>query len=280
MVTAIILAGTRPGRDPVAADENVSCKALVNIGGITMLERVIDALAAAGIERIVVVCDEGPVTQIATERGATTLAPGLGPSDSAFRALHLLGAPLLITTADHALLKPEWIRQFLADAPISADVVTMLAPREKVEASIPGSRRTWLRFSDGHWSGCNLFLLRTEKANRALQLWKQVEQDRKHPWRIARKIGPVTLARYLLGKLSTSEAFASLGRMAGFEVGVVAAADGLAALDVDTVADLHRVRAIVEGCSPKDSACMIADAGRVLEPALAPSGIAPGRPAG
>ena len=252
MLSAIILAGSRPGGDPVAESENVSAKALVDIGGATALDRVIDALQAAGIERIVVAAPAGPVAEIAASRGLKTIEPAAGPSESVSRAFDLLGAPLLVATADHPLLKPEWIRHFIARTPADADVATMLASRETVEAAIPGSKRTWLKFSDGHWSGCNLFLLRTPDASRALRAWKQIERDRKRPWRIARRLGPVTLARYALGWLSSDQAFAKLGRKIGVRASVVPATDGLAALDVDSVADLQMVRAIVAGRSPTE----------------------------
>jgi CTP:molybdopterin cytidylyltransferase MocA len=225
--------------------EGVSSKVLVDIGGTTALDRVIDAVFAAGIGQIVVAGASGEVSQAALARGAEVLAPGPGPIDSVLRALDWFGPPLLVVTADHPLLRPEWIRQLVAQAPFDADVATMLASRAKVEAAIPGSKRTWLKFSDGHWSGCNLFLLRTERARCALLVWKQVEKDRKRPWRIARRIGPVTLVRYLLGWLTSEEAFARLGRKMGVRASVVPAPDGLAALDVDTIADLRMVRSIV-----------------------------------
>ena len=46
-------------------------------------------------------------------------------------------------------------------------------------------RRTWLRFADGQWSGCNLFLLQSRRAQAAIATWSAVEADRKRPWRIA-----------------------------------------------------------------------------------------------
>ena len=51
---ALVLAGSRGGVDPVADYAGVSDKALIRIGGATMLERVVVALRAAGAERIAV----------------------------------------------------------------------------------------------------------------------------------------------------------------------------------------------------------------------------------
>ena len=54
-LTALVLAGTRAGGDPLAEYAGVSHKALIEVGGRTMVERVVEALAAAPeVERIVV----------------------------------------------------------------------------------------------------------------------------------------------------------------------------------------------------------------------------------
>ena len=41
-VTALILAGARSGRDPVADATGVSIKVLANVGGVPMVERVLE----------------------------------------------------------------------------------------------------------------------------------------------------------------------------------------------------------------------------------------------
>ena len=159
--------------------------------------------------------------------------------------LEALGGPLIVTTADHALLEAEWVRRFVADASADADVAVLLARRDVVEAAAPGTKRTYLRFADGDWSGCNLFLLRTPRAAAAIALWEQVEADRKRPWRIVRRLGPGLLARYLLGRLTLADALRHLGARAGLQAAAVASPFGLAAVDVDKPEDLDLVRRIV-----------------------------------
>jgi hypothetical protein len=160
------------------------------------------------------------------------------------RALAALGTPLLVTTADHALLMPEWITRFIADAP-AVDVAALLARRPVVEAVAPATQRTWLRFADGAWSGCNLFWLRTPNAAAAIGLWRLVEADRKRPWRIVCRLGPGLLLRYLLGRLTLAAAVHHLGHRAGVEAAVVATPFGLAAIDVDKPADLELVQGLL-----------------------------------
>jgi len=243
--TALVLAGSRGGGDPVAAYAGVADKALIEIGGATMLARVVAALREAGADRIAVSASSPAVADHAAALGAEPLAAAAGPSRSAAEGLALLGAPMLLTTADHALLRPEWVRAFLADLPPGTDIAALLARREAIEAAVPETRRTYLRFADGDWSGCNLFHLATPAAARALALWQAVEADRKRPWRIVRRLGPAMLLAYLARRLTLADAVARLGARAGVRAAIVAAQDGRAAIDVDKPADLDLARRLL-----------------------------------
>ena len=243
----LILAGSRPGEDPFATAEGVPHKALIEIGGRPMLARVIQALAAAGVQRIAVAADHPEVIALARTLGTEIVPPAAGPSGSVAAGFALLGAPMLVATADSALLQPQWVRDFVADAPADGDVAILLARRDAVERDAPPSRRTWLRFADGQWSGCNLFLLATLRAEAAIATWQAVEADRKRPWRIAARLGIGTLLSYVAGRLSLGEAVARLGRRVGISAHAVPARNGLAALDVDKASDLAQVRQLIAG---------------------------------
>ena len=244
---ALLLAGSRPGADPLAAYAGVADKALIVIGGETMLSRVVAALRAAGAQRIVVAASSAAVADHARALGAETLPAAEGPSASVARGFALLGAPLLVTTADHALLRPEWVRRLIDETPADADVMALLARREAIERDAPATARTYFRFADGAWSGCNLFYLANPAASGAITLWKQVETDRKRPWRIIRRLGPGVLLRYLLRRLTLTAAITRLGAFAGARIRIVESGSGLAAIDVDKPADLDLVRRLTSG---------------------------------
>src|SRR6185295_9682001 len=189
-LTALVLAGTRAGGDPLAEYAGVSHKALIEIGGRTMVERVVEALAAAPeVARIVVAIEQPALLDglagLAPPRCAKPVetmptAPA-GPSATVAAALATLGTPLLVTTADNALLESAWIGELLAKVPPDADLAAALARRDAVEAAAPDTRRTWLRFSDGDHSGCNLFLLARPAAANAVAFWQTLESERKRP---------------------------------------------------------------------------------------------------
>lgn len=248
--TALVLAGTRPGGDPLATHAGVSHKALIDVGGEPMLLRVLRALAAApSIARIVVAIDRADVLAGFPDPGkeVTLLPAASGPSASVAAALEREGTPLLVTTADHALLQAAWVEELLANAArdTTADALLGLARSEAVLAAAPGTQRTWLRFADGAYSGCNLFLLRTPATLGIVRLWQQLEAERKRPLTLLRRLGFSYALRYRFGWLSLAQALARLGKLAGARLAPVVLSDGRAAIDVDKPQDLELVRELV-----------------------------------
>ncbi|HKT85002.1 MAG TPA: nucleotidyltransferase family protein [Novosphingobium sp.] len=253
-VSGLILAGSRTGApDPVADGEGVSHKALVQIAGKPMLAHVVAALRGAGIARVAVAANDPGVIAAAGALGCDIIAAAAGPSASVAAGFERLGAPMLVTTSDHALLRSEWVSQFLRNTPEEADVAILLARRGAIEQAMPGSRRTYLSFADGQWSGCNLFLLASGRARAAIETWQMVEADRKRPWRIAARLGLGMLVNYAFGRLTLAAAIARLGRRVGIDARLVAASDGLAAVDVDNPSDLADARAIMAARPPEQS---------------------------
>ena len=243
--TALILAGSRPGEDPTAVCAGVAHKALIELGGETLLDKVVHAVRGAGADRVLVSCSLAVVAEHARALGCEVLQAQEGPSASVAAAFDLAGPALLVTTADHAFLRAQWVSELVTGCAPDADLALMLAERSKVEEAMPGSRRTYLRFADGQWSGCNLFYLRTADARRAVELWQSIERDRKKPWKIALRVGIGTLLTYLRGKLPIQSALDRLGAMIGISVTLVPASDGLAAVDIDKPQDLEDARRLV-----------------------------------
>jgi 2-phospho-L-lactate guanylyltransferase (CobY/MobA/RfbA family) len=244
--TALVLAGERPGApDPAAVYAAVAHKALIEVQGRPLLARVVGALRQAGAERIAVSTSKAEVIALAKSLDVDVIPASASPSLSVAQGVAALRFPVLVTTADHALLQAEWVRQFLDAAPLDVDIAALMGAQAVVAAAAPQTQRTYLRFADGRYSACNLFLLRTPEALKAIGLWRRVEAERKTPWRIAARLGVGTLLAYALGMLTLDGAVARLGRRAGVRAAVVRTPFGLAAVDVDKAADLDLVRRIV-----------------------------------
>ncbi|MDG6094255.1 NTP transferase domain-containing protein [Acetobacter sp. AN02] len=228
----------------MAAAAGISHKTILPVAGKPMILRVTEALQASpAIDRIAVCIEAPDVVRDLLPPGAELLAAASGPAASVAEALSRLGTPLLVTTADHALLKPEWIRDFTEGAQ-DADLAIGIATKDVVRRDVPDTKRTWIRFADMTFSGCNLFLFRTPASAGAVRLWQTIEAERKHPLRMAwlltvRLRGPGLLLRWLTGRLTAAAFCGYIERYTGASVRFVPLADGRACVDVDKPADLE-----------------------------------------
>ncbi len=233
----------------MAAAAGVSHKALLPVAGAPMLLRVVSALRASpAVGRIAVSIEapEGTLAGLGGLDGVLLRAAAPSPARSVAAALDEFGAPLLVATADHALLTPEMVGHFASAAPGGAAAAAALARRETVLAAYPGARRTWLRFRDGAFTGCNLFLLaEAGGAARAVAFWRRVEAERKRPLAMARLLGPLVLLRFALGRLTLRAALDALGRRCGARLAAVEMPFADAAVDVDKPADLALAEAVL-----------------------------------
>jgi GTP:adenosylcobinamide-phosphate guanylyltransferase len=245
---ALVLAGERKGPDPLTAASGGCCKALVPVGGIPMLLRVIDALT--GCVEVDSILMSGPRrSQLEQNRRlADGIAEGrwgwrhpeASPSASAWAALQTFPrtVPVLLTTADHALLRAEIVDHFCGAARrTGCDVAVALVDHRRVISAFPDTRRTALRFRGGACCGCNLYALLTPESRSIADFWQGMEDDRKRPWRIARRLGWVPLLAYLTRRLSLEDAFRALSDRTGLRVCPVLLPFAEAAVDIDTPGD-------------------------------------------
>lgn len=249
--TAIILAGQRPGIDPLAAHFGQSWKALVPIAGEAMLTRVVRTLDAVPEIGKILVLGQDPAVLAPALAGAGkahVLASGTGISTSilAHAGADYAPWPVLVTTADHPLLTPAMVQTFLAQAGrAGADVSVAMVEKQVMLADYPDTRRTWLRFRDGHWSGANLFALQTQRAQAALTLWSAAEQDRKKAWKLFLHFGPMLALRALTRTIGLAEALVRAGQRLGLSARLIAMPMAEAAIDVDKPADHALAEAIL-----------------------------------
>jgi 2-C-methyl-D-erythritol 4-phosphate cytidylyltransferase len=257
--TALLLAGRRGPDDPLALAAGAPHRALLDVRGTPMLERVLRTLLATPcIGDIVISIDEPhlldsfpSIALIRAEQDAriAVLRSADSPSRSVLEAMEE-GAPeqpLLITTADHALLSVEMVEHFLAAAEEhNADVTVALVSETTLIARFPESVRTYLPFRGERYSGANLFAFLTPRARKAVTFWTRAESFRKRPWRLVLTFGPKALVLFLLRRLDLAEAFARVSKTIGVHAEAVEMPQAEAAVDVDKMSDLHLVSRILE----------------------------------
>lgn len=248
---AVLLAGSRPRGHPQEPSQLAGHKALIAIGGVPMFLRPLKALLdspeigqvdimAQEIEalRALTPADSRVRFQSSSDTIAGTIAALVADRRAQF--------PMLVTTADHALLTPAMIAQFCGAA-TGADLALGVVESAGLLARFPNAKRTWIGFKGGRYSGANLFALGSAKVTSAIDRWSAVEQDRKKGWRLLFALGPSILLGALFKLRTIEETAAAIGGKLGISIRIVQLSDPMAAIDVDKPADLALVEAILAG---------------------------------
>ncbi len=253
---AVVLAGERTRDNPLNKKFHVPAKALISVGGKPMVQRVLEALTSSGYIRHVYLCgperalfdngnfigglfDSGVLKWIENEKT---------PSLSALKALKLAcrELPVLLTTADHALLTKHMVRFFCTKALKSdRDLLVALARLEMLKEKYPETRRTSYRFREGRFCTCNMFGFMKDKAFQAARFWRKVEENRKNPLKIVGSFGWWWALRYVTGTLGIEQAFRSASTVLDCSAGPVIMPFPEAAIDVDSPGDLELAERII-----------------------------------
>src|SRR4029079_6714227 len=195
--TAFLLAGSRPSGDPLARSMMLGHKALIPIAGEPMVLRPLRALLASPEVGKIIVLTQDPADlrpvlpdeeRIAIRGSSGTIAQTIAEQ----LADHAAEFPVLVATADHALLDPAMVAEFTAKAD-GADLAVARVESKPLLARFPHAKRTWIGFKGGRYSGANLFSFSSPKVLPAVGRWGAVEQDRKKGWRLLSSLGPAFL---------------------------------------------------------------------------------------
>jgi len=253
-INAVLLAGSRPGRDPLADAAGVPTKALVPVAGRPMLDHVARTLVDhPRIASVIIMAQQpellvdNPQTDWLTQHEKVQFVHSdSGISQSLLNWVDATpGAlPALVTTADNILLSAEMIDAFLAEVG-ETDIAAAMVERDVLLARYPASRRTWLKFRKGAWSGANLFWLGSTRAKAALGKWREIEQDRKKRWKIISAFGPLLLLGAALRLLTIHQAITGAGRRLGVDARVVPMNIAEACIDADKPDDVTLIESII-----------------------------------
>lgn len=226
-------------------------KALIPVAGEPMVLRPVRALLESSEVARVIILSQRPekLAEVLPEEERVAVQKAQGTIAETMLTLiddDRLQWPLLVTTADHALLKRSMVDEFCEQAR-AADVGVGVVRRGPLMRRLPETRRTWLKFRGGAYTGANLFALSSPAVRPAIELWRSVEQDRKKAWRVISTLGFRVLLSAALRLISLDEVLAELGGRLGLKLRAVRLSNPLAGVDVDKAEDHELVEAILAG---------------------------------
>lgn len=267
----IVLAGQPRGTvDPLARRFGLSHRSLIPLAGQPLIAHVLRTASAHPLVASLAICIEReafePVWDVLTRipgRGNVALVEARDNlADSVRDAARGWDGPLLVTTADHALLSGDSITA-VAEALQQADAVIALASRECVEAAHRAAPRRFLALRDGDYAPCDIYGMAGPAAVHAVEVFRGKGALDRSGARIRRAAGVLGLLLMRCRLLALADAAAFVSRRLRLRLSAVVLTDGRQAIDVDDDHSYALVRDLLEAEAPV--------AGDVAEPRRAGS---------
>jgi GTP:adenosylcobinamide-phosphate guanylyltransferase len=246
----IITAGGIPGPDdPIYSYTQGQPKALLDMNGRTMLERVVDALQASRhVDEIVVVGlghDHGqqfrrPVHHLPDYGGlfSNVLAGVNWMRQHTGDAGHLL-----ICSGDVPAITAAQIDDHIeACRPLDKAIYYTFATRQVIEERFPHSNRTYVRLKGLEIAGGDVVVADPAVADHNQELWIALTEGRKHAWKLAKTVGFSFLFKLLLRQLRVQDIENKAASIVGRPTRIILTPHAELAMDVDKPRQVEMLR--------------------------------------
>jgi GTP:adenosylcobinamide-phosphate guanylyltransferase len=251
-MNAVVLAGGPP--DAVSATAaDLPNKAFVEIGGVALVRRVIDALRATReIARIIVVAP--PATHAsAALAGADERRPdGARMVDSLTAGL--AGLPpddlVLIAASDLPVLSVAAVREFLAAAQArDLDLAYSIVSRRDHLEAYPNVPHTWAKMAEERFCGGGLVALKPRVLPALRGILDDLGAARKSPLRLASLLGWDIMPRFALGSLTIAAAERRATAILNAPAGAIVSSRPELAVNVDRASDVALANGLIEAAA-------------------------------
>lgn len=256
-LSAVVLAGGPP--DAVSRlQPGAPNKAFVEVGGVSLLGRVLQPLrASAEVGRIVAVAPPAmrhhPALRDADElrpdgeRITDSLRYGLAGLDPDF--------PVVLAASDLPVLTRAAVDHFVTEVRrLDADVTYGCVERTVHLAAFPQVPHTWARLRDGTFCGGGLAAIKPRALPLLERFLERLGAARKQPLRLASLFGARVLARYALGRLRVADAELRASELLGAPVRALVSPFAETAVNVDRTSDVPLAEALAGVSSASASA--------------------------
>jgi molybdopterin-guanine dinucleotide biosynthesis protein A len=252
LIDAVVLAGGP--QDAVALlQPGAPNKAFVEIGGVTLVGRVLSALRdATTVRRCIAVAPlvmrEHPGLSLADE-----LRPdGVRITESLRNGLTGLEPDriALIVASDLPVLTPAAVDDFAARVEaLAADVVYGCVEKRVHLQRFPEVPHTWARMRDGTFCGGGIAAMKPRALPLLERFIERLGAARKHPLKLASFFGWDMLARFAAGRLTIARAEQRAERILGAPVRAAISPFAETAVNVDRASDVALARDLVSRAS-------------------------------
>ncbi|MFQ5434786.1 MAG: nucleotidyltransferase family protein [Anaerolineae bacterium] len=237
----VITAGGAPGpEDPLYPYTNGKSKALIEMNGRTMLERVVDALQGSQSVDNVIVVGLGDDMGMQFNRPVQHLPDQGSLVGNAIGGIQLARSQnpdsemVIVGSADIPTITPEMVDEFVASCqPFDCAMYYNFVTQKVMEARFPGSNRTFVKLKGANVAGGDMILVRASLADSHLDLWEALANGRKHAWMLARVVGLRFLLKFLFRRIGPDEIAQTFERIIDAPARVLLSPHAEMAMDAD-----------------------------------------------
>ncbi|HEY1882137.1 MAG TPA: NTP transferase domain-containing protein [Candidatus Cybelea sp.] len=238
---AVITAGGRiDGAFAQVAGTQV--KALANLRGMTMLERVVESLRACGVTRIAIVGGAEVRASFASRVEAIVDESPSG-SQNLLRALRAWpedGEALLYATSDLPYVTAAAVGDFV-DRLDPGAIAVSLSEFAAYASRFPGSPAAGITLGGERVVNGGIFSIPAGASAPIANTASRFFEARKQPWRMAGLVSPPALLRFLFGRLRIADLEAEATRVLAYPARAVRNCAPELAFDVDGIAEYEYV---------------------------------------
>lgn len=253
MKCVILAGGQVEESDPLFQYSEGHPKALIKLGGKSLLEWVIEAMIdATSVGDIAVVGVDASSTRsfqqqvdFFPDQGSVVSNAYIGIDWA--RQQDPDESEMLFSTADIPLITGALVDEHIALChPFDKSAYYAFVSRQTMESRFPGADRTYTRLDGLDVASCDMMVLRSELAEVNRSLFDSLANVRKHPWKVAKTVGTRTLVRLLLGQMTLDKIEQTAERILQQPVKVFLSDRAELAMDLDKPSHLELIRAEFE----------------------------------
>lgn len=253
MDCVVIAGGLDRPEDPLYPLTQGKPKALLPMGGRTMLERVVDGLQSAQSVEDIVVVGLGDDLGMNFQRPIHHLPDQGSLVGNMVAGLHWARerrpgvTAVLGASADIPLITGAMVDKLVELCqPFDAGVYYTYATRQTMEKRFPHSNRTFVKLKGVEIAGGDIGIMDPAVIDQNEALFVALSNARKHAWKIASSVGFSLLLKFLFRRLGTPEIEAEGQRILGVPIKTINLPFAELAMDADKPHQVEMLRAELE----------------------------------
>jgi GTP:adenosylcobinamide-phosphate guanylyltransferase len=209
----VLVAGGRPAENnPLYPLTQGAPKALLRVGGRTLIDHVLNALRGSQHIETIVIVGLNNYEGLSHSADLVFLPDQGGLMANGFAGLKWLDENqngsdhILLCSSDIPAITTPIVDEFIKRClPFEFEVYYSLVTRQDMENRFPDSQRTFIKLQDMEVAGGDMFIANPHLAQSNRQLLDDLAMGRKQAWKIAKIVGPKTLLKFFLRRLTVKD---------------------------------------------------------------------------